>query len=184
MSAAAEAIAAVVSTGVDAALVRGCLDGDQDAWNRLVARYERLIYSVAIKICRDSEVASDVLQQVFLELYLRLHDVKNTASLAAWVATVTRRKTFDYLRAAKPTEPILDENLFLAKDMFAQVEREHTLEKLLATLPDRNRRLMEMLYTDADDYSYEQIAQHLGIPVASIGPTRIRCLKKLRKLLS
>jgi RNA polymerase sigma factor (sigma-70 family) len=184
MSAAAEAIAAGLSTGADAGLVRNCLDGDQDAWNRLVARYERLIYSVAIKICRDPEMATDVLQQVFLELYLRLHDVKNTASLAAWVATVTRRKTCDYLRAAKPTEPILDDDLFLAKDMFAQVEREHTLEKLLATLPARNRRLMEMLYTAPDDYSYEQIAQQLGIPVASIGPTRTRCLKKLRKLLS
>ncbi len=167
----------------DARLVRLCIAGDQDAWKQLVRRYERLIYSVAVKICRDSEIATDILQQVFLELYQRLHEVKNSASLAAWVATVARRRAFDHLRATKPTEPIVEEEVFETADIFAQIEREHTLEKALAKLSERNRRLMEMLYT-SEEYTYEQIAEKLGIPVASIGPTRIRCLKKLRKLLS
>src|SRR5690242_18544627 len=107
-----------VAESADAKLIRLCIAGDQDAWKQLVARYQRLIYSIAIKICRDSEVATDILQQVFLELYQRLHDVKNVASLAGWIGTVTRRKVIDHLRSSKPTEPIINDDVFDGTDIF------------------------------------------------------------------
>ena len=147
-------------------------------------RYERLIYSIALRICRDSETAADVLQQVCLELYQRLDEVRNTATLPSWIATVTRRKSCDYWRSCQPAEPLLDDGSADSEDIFANIERQHTLERAMASLPERNRRLMQMLYMSGHDYSYQEIAQQLGMPVASIGPTRIRSLKKLRKLLS
>jgi len=168
----------------DRDLIRRCIEGDQEAWKALVRRYERLIYSIALRICRDSETAADVLQQVCLELYQRLDEVRNTATLPSWIATVTRRKSCDYWRSCEPAEPLLDDGSADSEDIFANIERQHTLERAMASLPERNRRLMQMLYMSDRDYSYQEIAQQLGMPVASIGPTRIRSLKKLRKLLS
>ena len=168
----------------DRDLIRRCIEGDQEAWKQLVRRYERLIYSIALRICRDSETAADVLQQVCLELYQRLDEVRNTATLPSWIATVTRRKSCDYWRSCQPAEPLLDDGSADSEDIFANIERQHTLERAMASLPERNRRLMQMLYMSGHDYSYQEIAQQLGMPVASIGPTRIRSLKKLRKLLS
>ena len=168
----------------DRDLIRRCIEGDQEAWKQLVRRYERLIYSIALRICRDSETAADVLQQVCLELYQRLDEVRNTATLPSWIATVTRRKSCDYWRSCQPAEPLLDDGSADSEDIFANIERQHTLERAMASLPERNRRLMQMLYMSDRDYSYQEIAQELGMPVASIGPTRIRSLKKLRKLLS
>lgn len=168
----------------DRDLIRRCIEGDQEAWKELVRRYERLIYSIALRICRDSETAADVLQQVCLELYQRLDEVRNTATLPSWIATVTRRKSCDYWRSCQPAEPLLDDGSADSEDIFANIERQHTLERAMASLPERNRRLMQMLYMSDRDYSYQEIAQQLGMPVASIGPTRIRSLKKLRKLLS
>ena len=168
----------------DRDLIRRCIEGDQEAWKQLVRRYERLIYSIALRICRDSETAADVLQQVCLELYQRLDEVRNTATLPSWIATVTRRKSCDYWRSCEPAEPLLDDGSADSEDIFANIERQHTLERAMASLPERNRRLMQMLYMSDRDYSYQEIAQQLGMPVASIGPTRIRSLKKLRKLLS
>jgi len=168
----------------DRDLIRRCIEGDQEAWKQLVRRYERLIYSIALRICRDSETAADVLQQVCLELYQRLDEVRNTATLPSWIATVTRRKSCDYWRSCQPAEPLLDDGPADSEDIFANIERQHTLERAMASLPERNRRLMQMLYMSDHDYSYQEIAQQLGMPVASIGPTRIRSLKKLRKLLS
>lgn len=170
----------------DAELVVRCIRGDQDAWEQLVRQYERLIYSIALAICRDVEVASDILQQVCLELYQRLDEVRNVESLAAWLATVTRRKTYTHLRSARPTEPIGDDDddLVVSPDLIANIERQHTLERALATLPARSRRLIELLYLSTEEKSYEEIAVELGIPVASVGPTRIRCLEKLRKFLA
>ena len=79
----------------DVNLIQRCIQGDQQSWKQLVARYERLIYSIALRICRDSEAASDILQQVCLELYQRLDEVRNASSLPAWVATVARRRAYD-----------------------------------------------------------------------------------------
>jgi RNA polymerase sigma factor (sigma-70 family) len=168
----------------DRDLIRRCIEGDQEAWKQLVRRYERLIYSIALRICRDSETAADVLQQVCLELYQRLDEVRNTATLPSWIATVTRRKSCDYWRSCQPAEPLLDDGSADSEDIFANIERQHTLERAMASLPERNRRLMHMLYMSGHDYSYQEIADQLDMPVASIGPTRIRSLKKLRKLLS
>ena len=169
----------------DRNLVQRCIEGNQDAWKELVARYQRLIFSIALRICRDSEVSADIMQQVCLELYQRLDEVRNLASLPGWVATVTRRKSYDYLRSLKPTEPLLDDEGPAAEgDVFCDIERQHTLERAMSALPERNRRLIEMMYMSGGGHSYEEIAVELGIPVASIGPTRIRSLKKLRKLLS
>jgi RNA polymerase sigma factor (sigma-70 family) len=170
----------------DGELVERCIRGDQTAWSQLVVQYERLIYSVSVAICRDGEVASDVLQQVCLELYQRLDEVRNVESLAAWVATVSRRKTYNYLRSLRPTEQLTDENedWAISPDVLSNIERQHTLERALATLPPKNRKLMELLYFSPEEKSYEQIAAELGIPVASVGPTRVRCLEKLRKFLT
>ena len=170
----------------DAELVVRCIRGDQHAWEQLVTQYERLIYSIAMAICRDAEVASDILQQVCLELYQRLDEVRNVESLAAWVATVTRRKAYTHLRSTRLTEPFADDDddCAVSPDLITNIERQHTLERALATLPPRSRRLIELLYFGAEEKSYEEIAAELGIPVASVGPTRLRCLEKLRKFLT
>src|SRR5438874_7739236 len=107
----------------DRNLVQQCIEGDQDAWKQLVKRYERLIYSIALRICRDNDAAADILQQVCLELYQRLDEVRNVASLPGWVGTVSRRKSFDYLRALRPTEPLMEDGPLDSEDPFGNIER-------------------------------------------------------------
>jgi len=182
---AAEDIALITGTRAseDGDLVKRCIEGDQEAWKELVIDYEGLIFSIALRICCDSEAAADILQQVCLELYQRLHEVRNAANLPAWIVTMTCRKSCDYSRARVPTE-VLDDSSVDSEDVFASIERQHTLERAVASLPERNRRLIQMMYMSGQRYTYEEIADGLGIPVASIGPTRIRSLQKLRKLLT
>jgi len=169
---------------VDSDLIQQCIRGEEDAWRQLVRRYERLIYSIAVSICRDRDAASDVLQQVCIELYQRLDEVRSISSLTAWVATVSRRKAYTLMRSIRPTQPLSDDTPLAAADIFANIERQHALEQALTCLPPRQKRLIELLYMSPQGYSYEEIAKQLGMPVASIGPTRIRCLKKLRKLIT
>ena len=164
-------------------LVKRCIDGEESAWEQLVHRYNRLIYSIALTVCREPEIAADILQQVCIELYRRLDEVRKQESLASWVATVTRRKAYTYLRSKKPTEPLFDAETVASRDILENIEQQHMLQRALATLPPRSRRLMELLYLTEGERTYEQIAAELGMPVSSIGPTRIRCLKKLKKLL-
>jgi RNA polymerase sigma factor (sigma-70 family) len=171
-----------VTVGIDNELVERCLKGDQAAWQGLVARYERLVYSIALTFCPHGDDASDVFQQVWMELYQRLPDLRHVEALPAWLITVTRRTSHKLINSRRSSE-MLNEEIPDMKEQIGRIEREHFLEGALEQLPDRCRKLIDLLYFDVGEPSYSQIAEIMGMPEASIGPTRARCLEKLRKLL-
>lgn len=166
----------------DRELIASCLSGEQRAWADLIARYQRLIYSVARGLCPQPEDCADVFQRVCMELYQGLSRIRNDQTLPAWLITVTKRSSYAVLRARKTTVPI--EEFEAASDQkIQQIEKEFLIERAVSELPDRCRSLIELLYFDVTEPSYENISQRLGMPVASIGPTRARCLEKLKKIL-
>src|SRR5215475_5470025 len=96
-------------TKLDSELIKSCLDGDQTAWSELIDRYQRLIYSVARKLSRSPEDAADVFQQVCLELYQRLADLRDVETLPAWLIIVTRRQAGAVLKSGKFLVPLKDD---------------------------------------------------------------------------
>ena len=84
---------------VDNDLIERCLKGDQAAWKNLVTRYQRLVYSIAHVFSSNPEDVSDVFQQVWLELYQQLADLRNVDALPAWLMTVTRRRSYAALHS-------------------------------------------------------------------------------------
>ncbi len=171
-----------MQTRVDNDLIERCIKGDQKAWKDLVNQYQRLVYSVAHLVCQQTEDVSDVFQQVWMELYQHLADLRNVEALPAWLITVTRRRAYALIQARRGSEP-LDEEMADLSQPLTHVEEEHALERALDQLPDRCRRLIDFLYFDVKEPSYSEIAEAMGMPEASIGPTRARCLEKLRKLM-
>jgi len=166
----------------DSELIEACLNGDQDAWTELIVRYQRLIYSVARTLSRSPEDAADVFQQVCLELYQRLPDLRDAATLPAWLITVTRRQAAALWKSGKSVA-LTDEHPDV-EHRIAWIENEHLVERAMLDLPERCRMLIDLLYLHPSQLSYADVAERLGIPASSIGPTRARCLAKLRKLLS
>jgi RNA polymerase sigma factor (sigma-70 family) len=176
---------AKVSNATDAELIKRCIGGEEQAWELLVMRYNRLIYSVSLSICHDRDVAADMLQQVYLEMYQKLGDLRDTDKLPGWLSTIARRKTYNHLRSIGLMDELSEDNRIVeATDEVVKMERQHLLERALEQMPDRCRRLIELLYLSPTEPSYNEISNELAMPVASIGPTRIRCLNKLRKILS
>lgn len=172
-----------VEVRVDNELIARCLNGDQSAWQDLVNRYQRLVYSVAYTLCPQTDDASDVFQQVWMELYQQLGNLRHVEALPAWLITVTRRKAHQIIRVRRGSEP-LDYDLPDRSQNLSAIENEHALEKALDQLSERCRRLIDLLYFRVDEPSYAEIAKVMEMPVPSIGPTRARCLEKLRKLLA
>jgi RNA polymerase sigma factor (sigma-70 family) len=166
----------------DNEVIARCLKGDQEAWSSLVRQYQRLVYSVAHALCPSIDDVSDVFQQVWLELYQRLPELRNTEALPAWLITVTRRRAYAVLQSRKISDP-LDEETPDTAEQLRQIEQEHTIERAMEQLPERCRKLIDFLYFDASEPSYSEISAAMAMPEASIGPTRARCLEKLRKLI-
>jgi RNA polymerase sigma factor (sigma-70 family) len=173
----------MVRTGVDNDLVERCINGDQAAWKELLARYQRLVYSVAYGLCPPGEDVSDVFQQVWLDVYQSLPQLRNAAAFPAWLITVTKRRVYAVVRSGRAWEPIDDDEIPDVAEHTTDIEREHTIERALDQLPERCRKLIKLLYLDSQEPSYAEIGDTMGMPVASIGPTRARCLEKLRKLI-
>jgi RNA polymerase sigma factor (sigma-70 family) len=129
----------------------------------------------------------DVAQNVWLKLVDQLGRVRDPAALAGWLVTITRRECCKSLRATcklpvgakapedPPAEPItsVDDELLLA-------ERSAALHEAFCRLPPSSQRLLTLLIADPP-VSYAEIAARLGIPIGSIGPSRRRCLEKLRR---
>jgi RNA polymerase sigma factor (sigma-70 family) len=166
----------------DRDLIASCLRGEEQAWAELITRYQRLIYSVARGLCPQPEDCADVFQRVCLELYQSLKNLRNDQTLPAWLITVTKRCSYAVLRTKRTTVPI--EDFEVGSDQkILQIEKEFLVERAVGELPDRCRMLIDLLYFDVDEPSYEDISRRMGMPVASIGPTRARCLEKLKKIL-
>jgi RNA polymerase sigma factor (sigma-70 family) len=174
----------------DAELITMCLQGDSKAWETLIVRYRRLIYSIPVRFSFSSADASDVFQSVCLKLIEHLHELKDETKLSAWLITTTTRQCL-YVRSQKfretggsdeeleePLDP--SENVEVVR---VQAEEQQTVRESVDQLPDRCRQLIELLYFDNRSPSYEDVGRMLDMPIASIGPTRARCLDKLRIVL-
>src|SRR5262245_2632140 len=164
-------------------LIESCLRGEQSAWTQLVAKYERLIYSVAHKLCPEPEDCADVFQRVCLALYQNLDRLRSDQIIPAWLATVTRRQAYKVIRAKKLYTQIAENELVVQSNVDL-IQEEFEIQLAIDRLDQRCQRLIRLLYFDSKEPSYAEIGTELGMPVASIGPTRARCLEKLRKLLS
>jgi RNA polymerase sigma factor (sigma-70 family) len=167
----------------DRELIESCLRGDQSGWTQLVFKYERLIYSVARTLCPERQDCADVFQRVCLALYQNLDRLRSDQIIPAWLMTVTRRQAYAIIRAKNRYCPI-EENDVAVNPNLDLIEKEFEIEVALGRLDERCQKLIHLLYFDPKEPSYAEIAADLGMLAASIGPTRARCLEKLKKSLS
>src|SRR5439155_20405830 len=122
-------------------------------------------------------------EQVWMKPYRHRSDLRDVGALPVWLIRVTRRTALALRKSRRLAEEHLTEDPPDLSHRLALIESEHALEQALGRLPARCRRLIELLYFTAEEPTYAEIAEEMGMPVASIGPTRARCLEKLKKLL-
>jgi RNA polymerase sigma factor (sigma-70 family) len=171
----------------DHALIGACRAGDARAWERLLDKYERLIFSISLNYGLTTDDAADVTQITFTILLQNLDTLPDGIHLASWLATVARRHTWrllarDHREAVNPEADLSeDETLGGIDEPSERWELAEWLNHGLSTLDERCRQLLLALYFDEEQPSYAQVADHLKMPVGSIGPTRARCLEQLRQ---
>jgi len=173
-------------------LVRAAAGGDQGAWNELVTRYVGLVWGIARSYRLDSADAADVVQTTWMRLVEQLPRIREPEHLGGWLATTARREALRVLRATGREAPtdndVLDviepagDDATLPESRMLQSEREEALWAALEAAPEHCRQLLRVMSSDPAP-SYAEVAAALDMPVGSIGPTRMRCLRCLRRLL-
>ena len=168
-------------------LVTSARNGDKQAWDGLVERYAPLIWSICRRYRLGAADAEDVGQAVWMYLVEHLDNLRDADALPGWLATATRRECCRVLRATckLPVGGVVLENMpddqtAAAGHELLVAERNAALREAFARLSPAGQRLLAMLITDPP-LPYTEISDRLGIPIGSIGPSRRRCLERLRR---
>jgi RNA polymerase sigma factor (sigma-70 family) len=183
----------------DTELVERCRAGQQPAWNTLVRRYQRLIYTVPRRAGLSEDQAADVFQVVFSRLFDHLDRLADPSRLQAWLVTTAKRESLRVLEQSRRvvdltpargdeddgTDPLdrFAADSPLPEDLLGDLQQQDLLRRAVAQLDDRSRQFIELLFLQDEPLPYSEIAARLGIAEGSIGPTRARCLEKLRVVL-
>jgi RNA polymerase sigma factor (sigma-70 family) len=180
-------------------LVKRAATGDRSAWEKIVDAYNGLIWSIAHSHGLDARDVADVTQTTWLRLVEHIDRLTEPDRVAAWLVTTARRES---LRTKQRAERmILMGDLGLPVDATESVEwatesfeddltddlvraqQERLFQAAFAQLPSRSQQLMRLLMSEPAP-SYAEVAEQLDIPVGSIGPTRMRCVAKMRRIIS
>ncbi len=163
--------------------------GDQVAWDAIVARYTNLLWSVGRAHRLSTADAGDAVQTTWLRLVENLGRIEDPERLAGWLVTTARRECLRILRRAgrEVVGGTDDLALELVDDSPAPDtamltgERDAVLWRCFARLTERCQHLLRVLM-GAEPPAYAEVAAALGMPIGSIGPTRMRCLERLRAI--
>ena len=163
--------------------------GRRESLNEIVIELSPLLWQVARSQGLDHEAAQDAVQCTWLSLLRHLDQIHSPVALTAWLVTATKREAWR-TRAAHRAEQPVDRNLMtdmadpqpLPEETVLLAERHHDVWRAVRTLPRRCQDLLRVVaFSHRPDY--DAVAVALGRPRGSIGPTRGRCLAKLRTLL-
>jgi RNA polymerase sigma factor (sigma-70 family) len=174
----------------DEFLVRECLRGKEEAWSSLIDKYKNLVFSIPLKHGLSIDDATDIFQAVCLALVSELPRLREPRALPAWLIQTTshhcyrwKSKNRRYVDGGIEKEERTDESK-LPEELVAELEREQIVRDALVELPSDCQRMVSLLFYQVPSPTYDDLALALQIPKGSIGPTRMRCLEKLRALLA
>jgi RNA polymerase sigma factor (sigma-70 family) len=161
--------------------------GEAGAIDAIVRELNPLLWHVARSQGVPSSDVSDVVQNTWLELVARLDEIRSPQALTSWLVVTTKREAWRTNRKRQITQPsdtlldIADDARELAADLITD-ERDRVLWRTFQQLSQRCRQLLRIVaMVDRPDYAV--VGDAMGMPHGSIGPTRGRCLAKLRGLL-
>ncbi len=185
-------IASVLSPSEVRSLVESASSGDSESWDRLVDTYAGLVWSVIRAHNFYGAEAADIAQTVWLRCVEHLDRIREPERLAAWLATTARHECYRvsrrgrshasrWTRCRRRRHRTRQDGPGVVAVIASDDVR--AVGEALQQIPERCRRLLRLLVTDPP-VTYDDISELMEMPKGSIGPTRSRCLARLRHALA
>jgi RNA polymerase sigma-70 factor (ECF subfamily) len=179
----------------EGALIERCLRGDPESFRPLVQRYQRVAFSVALRMLGVRADAEDIAQQAFVDAYAALERFRGegrASAFSTWLLRIVINRSKDVLKSKKRTEAPLDTDVAGDRAMFAhqspdpealfgQAEQRRVLEMALATVPPKYREVL--ILKDIEDLSYEEIRAILRLPITTLKIRVVRARAMMRTTL-
>ncbi len=175
-------------------LVERCLAGENAAWQEFLRRYARLIYSTILKANLSADDQDEAFQSTIVAVHGGLARLRDRGRLASWIIGITWRQAVNLIRrraraprlgaragSSEPETPDPAATELLPPDTRLELERAQQAQEALTALPERCRRLLQYLFFEDPVPDYAEIARRENLPIGSLGPTRARCLQRMRR---
>ena len=167
----------------DAVWVSRCLQGDSSAFEVLVQRYQRIVFSVAYRLTANQEDARDIAQNAFLRAYERLDSFDTNRKFFSWIYKIAVNESLNYRRAHKPHEPIERAlPIAVAGDPVDRLETSDRIQVALMSLAPEYRELIVLKYFV--ELSYDEISDVVGIAEKTVKSRLFSARQQLEALLS
>src|ERR671914_2428219 len=163
-------------SSVEFVLVRAVLDGDRDGFGRLYDLYSPLVHGILLARVPRAEV-DDLVQDIFLHAYKKLHTLRDPAAFGPWVAMIARNRAVDFHRRSRDTVEITDE---MGGSNTSDARANEILE-LIRNLPDAYRETLVLRLVEG--MTGPEIAARTGLTAASVRVNLHRGMKQLREKL-
>jgi RNA polymerase sigma-70 factor (ECF subfamily) len=168
----------------DIEIARRCLAGEREAFAELVARHQRTVYGVALRMLGDRDQADDAAQEAFVRVYSRLRTFKGESSMRTWLVRITTRLCIDLLRARRRHPEVLlgeAEDRPAHSDPQGEITDRHALARAIADLPPHYKAAIILRHLQ--HLSYSEMARALGVPLATVKTHLRRARLMLRESL-
>lgn len=179
----------------DTLLAFKAADGDENAFEALVRKYERLVSTSVYSIAGNAEDVLDISQEVFLKVYKSLGTFKGDSEFSTWLYRIAKNTALDFVRKRKQNTVSIDssgeesegfdlpdESVSTSPEKKAlQNEKIQLLRDAIGKLSDEHREII--ILRELNDYSYEAIAKALDIEVGTVKSRIHRAKDALRKIL-
>jgi RNA polymerase sigma-70 factor (ECF subfamily) len=180
----------------DAQLIDAYIEGDEKAFEELVARYLKIIYGFVYRLTRNESETEDISQETFVKVWKNISKYNSGQSFKTWIFSIARNTAIDWFRKKKPLffstlagngeeasfEETISDPLPLPDELFEQKELGARIEKALAQVPFNYRTILVLHLNEG--LTFEEIAKVEGRPMNTVKSLYHRGLLVLRQLLT
>jgi len=171
----------------DLQLIEACLAGRQEAFAELISRYKNLVYSIILRMTKDSEEANDLAQDVFLKMYKNLGSYSAEFKFSTWTMRITTNHVIDFHRKRKQETVPLEDAAVVTTDpddapeaALLRQEESERIRKIVDDLPAMYKLPIVMYHQKG--MSYQEIADKLNEPLSKVKNRIFRGRKMLKSL--
>jgi RNA polymerase sigma-70 factor (ECF subfamily) len=161
---------------VEVGLVNAALEGDREGFGRLYDLYAPLVHGILLARVPRAEV-DDLVQDIFLHAFKKLHTLRDSAAFGAWIAMIARNRAVDFHRRTRATVEITDE----LRGSDKQQSKAAEILELIRSLPDAYRETLVLRLVEG--MTGPEIADRTGLTAASVRVNLHRGMKLLREKL-
>lgn len=186
------------SSEEDRVLVEAALEGDEQAYERLVEKYERALYYYLRRLVRKEHVLEDLVQESFIKAFEALDSYSPEYAFSTWLYRIAKNHTIDYLRKKRlPTRSIdrptrtgegeerpyqlPDERAYRPDDHIVKDQRRTIIQEAIDALPEKYRQVIVLRHQE--ELSYKKIAEELDLPLGTVKAHIYRARERLNKHL-